>query len=166
LSFSWEALSAAQTGLYRLWEGIAELCEVEATGESGGAESLAFQRQFHEAINRDLDTSVALSVVHAVLGSKLPARDKLALFQDFDRVLALDLLPMARGLSATTDAEKALLAQRDAARKSKNWALSDQLRENLRDLGVDVKDTPAGQRTVRRDLLTLFRDDDRQDEPG
>jgi cysteinyl-tRNA synthetase len=165
LSFSWEALSAAQTGLYRLWEGIAELCEVELTGEPG-TEALAFQRQFHEAINRDLDTSVAVSVAHAVLGSKLPAREKLALFQDFDRVLALDLLPMARNLSTTTAAEKALLAERNVARRSKNWELSDQLREELRELGVDVKDTPAGQRTVRNDLLTSFRDDYRQDESG
>jgi cysteinyl-tRNA synthetase len=166
LHFSWEALSAAQTGLYRLWEGMAELCEMESNGEPGGTEVLAFQRQFHEAINRDLDTSVALSVAHAVLGSKLPARDKLALIQDFDRVLALDLLPMAQNLSTTTDAEKALLAERDAARKTRSWALSDQLRDELRRLGVDVKDTPAGQRTVRRDLLTPFRDDDRQNEPG
>jgi cysteinyl-tRNA synthetase len=165
LSFSWEALSAAQTGLYRLWEAIAELCQIETAAELS-PDSLDLHKQFHESINRDLDTPVAVSVLHAALGAVLPAGEKLALLQEFDQVLALDLLPMARSLSETSDAEKELLRARGSARKSKDWALSDQFRDGLRDLGLDVKDTPAGQRTVRRDLLTTFRDDDGQDESG
>jgi cysteinyl-tRNA synthetase len=165
LSFSWGALSAAQTGLYRLWEGAAELCQMHAP-EDLAPEAAEFQAGFHEAINRDLDTSVALSVLHAVMGSKVSPGEKMALIHDFDRVLALDVIPMAQKLSETTDSERTLLHERESARKLKDFGLSDILRDQLRTSGVDVKDTPVGQRTIRRDVLPAFRDDDGEDQPG
>src|SRR5579859_3895246 len=106
LNFNWEALAAAQTGLYRLWEGVAELCQVAAPGELS-EEATRFQTGFHEAINRDLDTSVALSVLHSMLGSRLSLGEKLTLISDFERVLALDLVAMAQMLSETSEAERA-----------------------------------------------------------
>jgi cysteinyl-tRNA synthetase len=163
LSFSWEALSAAQTGLYRLWEALAELTQVEAPSKLG-PQSHGLRKRFHEAVNRDLDTPVAISVLHAALSAKLPAGETLALVENFDRVLALDLLTIARRLSKTSDAEQALLHERDAARRNRDWSLADELRDRLRGLGLDVKDTPGGQRTVRRDVLPAFRDDDSHDE--
>lgn len=165
LNFSWDALAAAQTGLYRLWEGAAELCQL-AVPEEPTEEVAAFQTAFHEAINRDLDTSVALSVLHSVVGSKLSPGEKLALIGDFERVLALDLIPMARTLSETSDAERVLLRERESARAHRDFARSDVLRDELGARGVDVKDTPAGQRTIRRDVLPAFRNDDGEDEPG
>lgn len=165
LSFSWAALAAAQTGLYRLWEAVTELCETAQPFELG-PKGVDLQTQFQQAINHDLDTPVAMSVLHATLGAKLPAGEKLSLVEDFDRVFALDLLPMARKLAQTSDSEQTLLNERAAARTSRDWARSDQIRNQLRDLGVDVKDMPAGQRTVRRDVLSTFRDDDSQNKSG
>jgi cysteinyl-tRNA synthetase len=165
LSFSWEALNAAQTGLYRLWEAVAELGQVDEPRERT-SDSDSFLEGFHEAINRDLDTSVALSVLHAVVGSQLSAQEKQILCGDFDRVLGLDLLAMGRRLSETTEDERRLLSEREAARSSKDFAQSDALRDQLRANGVDVKDTPTGQRTIRRDVLPAFRNDDGQDDSG
>ncbi len=165
LNFSWDALAAAQTGLYRLWEGAAELCQM-ATSEQPTDDATKFQAGFHEAINRDLDTSVALSVLHSVVGSKLSAGEKLTLIGDFERVLALDLIPMAKTLSQTSGAERTLLRERETARAIRDFARSDVLRDQLRASGVEVKDTPGGQRTIRKDVLPSFRNDDGEDEPG
>lgn len=93
----------------------------------------------------------ALAVIHEALRSKLPAEQTLALFEDFDRVLGLCFVPRARELSLVSEAERHLLRERALARESKNWATSDELRTRLVSGGLDVKDTPAGQRWVRRD---------------
>ncbi|HEX6506717.1 MAG TPA: cysteine--tRNA ligase [Chloroflexota bacterium] len=154
LSFSWEALEAAQTGLTRVWEAVAEL--VQAAGEHSealGPEAEQLRTQFHEAINRDLDMPVAVSVLHEALGAKLPAGQKLALLQDMDLVLGLDLLSTGRIFSETTEEQRGLLEARSRARADKNWKQSDELRARLNSLGLDVRDTAQGQRWVRRDLL-------------
>ena len=44
---------------------------------------------------------------------------------------------------------KALLDERQAARASRDWAKSDELRDKLREMGITVKDTPQGQQIVR-----------------
>jgi cysteinyl-tRNA synthetase len=152
LSFSWPALEAAHTALTRAWETAAALRQSAEPGEiTGDGES--FRRRFHTAVNHDLDLPVALSVLHDVLSSKLPAAEKLALLADFDRVLGLDLVSTAERLSSTSVEEETLLAERAAARARRDWTLSDDLRRRLAAGGLEVKDTSAGQRWVRTDVL-------------
>lgn len=152
LNFSWEALEAAQTSLLRVWESIAELTQASEAIRID-EESAAYQERFHEAINRDLDMSSAVAILHEVLGSKLSSEQKLGLVQEFDRVLGLELIPIAKKLSETTEEQQRLLAERAKSRSQKDWANSDRLRVELRQRGLDVKDTPAGQRWVRNDFL-------------
>lgn len=152
LNFTWEALEAAQTSLVRIWEALAELTQ-SAAPEELNQDAEPYRERFHEAINNDLDMPVAMAVLHEVLGSKLPPAQKLALAADFDRVLGLDLLRMGECLSQTTPEQDALLTGRAQARSGKDWSTSDRLRGELAALGLDVKDTPQGQRWVRRDLL-------------
>jgi cysteinyl-tRNA synthetase len=156
LTLSWPALEGAHTALSRIWESAAELHQGSEAEEITG-EAETSRRRFHEAINRDLDLPVALSVLHDVLPSNLALGQKLALLADFDRVLGLDLITMARRLSSVSDAERVLLEQRAEARSSRDWARSDALRQELAAGGLDVKDTPAGQRWVRRDVLPSSR---------
>ncbi len=165
LSFSWDALAASQTGLYRLWEAVAEIVDEPHTDQrSSEAERLA--ERFHEAINRDLDMPVAVAVLHETLGSKLTASEKASLIADFDSVLALDLLAMAHCLVETSEEQRRLLDDRARARAEKDWKRADELRATLNATGLDLKDTPSGQRTIRRDLLPSFRDDNRQGDTG
>jgi cysteinyl-tRNA synthetase len=165
LTFSWEALGAAATGLERIWEAMAEL--VQSGGqEEMGREAEGFREQFHEAINRDLDLPVAVAVLHQVLGSSLPAGQKRALIADMDRVLALDLVSMGERLSGTTGAQRELLAERAAARADRDWTRSDELRARLREIGLEVKDTPQGQRWLRRDVLPAPGHDHAEHQPG
>jgi cysteinyl-tRNA synthetase len=156
LSFSWEALLAAQTALARLWEAAAEAYqEADSVGSAGsaiGTDLEPLRSRFHEAINRDLDMPGAIAVLHEAMGAKAEtAGRKLALLEDFDRVLGLDLVPMACRLSQVTAEQRDLLDSRADARASKNWAESDSLRARLSGLGLEVRDTPAGQRWARRE---------------
>ncbi|GAC1472271.1 MAG: cysteine--tRNA ligase [Chloroflexota bacterium] len=152
LNFTWEAQEAAQTGLLRIWSAAAELIQRAEPGsidDSGDA----FRERFHEAINRDVNMPVALAALQDTLASLLPAGQKLALLADFDRVLGLDVIGMARRLVETTPEHRALLESRIQARAERDWNHSDVLRRQLAELGLDVKDTAEGQRWVRTDVL-------------
>ena len=92
----------------------------------------------------------AVSVLHDLMGSKLSSGRKLALLQDFDRVLGLSLVTMAHELSRVTDDERRLLDERAAARATKDWVTSDRIRAELSAGGLEVKDTAQGQRWVRK----------------
>jgi cysteinyl-tRNA synthetase len=156
LNFSWPALEAAQTALVRLWEGVAELVQ-SAEAEELTPEAAQFQSRFHQSINQDLDMPSAVAVLHDMMASRLPAGQKLALIENFDTVFGLDLIPTGKLLSETSETQRRLLDQRAEARQRKDWQLSDRLRDELSRLGLDVRDTPHGQRWVRRDLLPSGR---------
>jgi cysteinyl-tRNA synthetase len=117
-------------------------------------EAEQYRDRFHQAINRDVDMPGALAVLHDVMGTKLSSGQKLALLSDFDRVLGLDLVEMGERLSRIDTEEEALLAQRAEARRNKDWTGSDEIRRQLADRGLEVKDTAQGQRWVRRDVLS------------
>jgi cysteinyl-tRNA synthetase len=153
LNFSWEALHGAQTGLNRLWETAAELFQSGGTIDRPGAAE-PYRDRFHQSINRDLDMPQAVSVLHEVAGSNLEPATKQWLFADFDRVLGLNLAAMGETLSQLTPQQRAVLEDRAAARRQRDWPRSDALREELRLMGAVVRDTPEGQRWVRRDLLS------------
>lgn len=152
LNFTWEALEAAQTALYRIYEQVADLLQT-ADLERLSPPAQAIADEFHRAVNNDLALPEAVALVNTTLGGKLPAGEKLSLLADFDRVLALDLLATGRALARVTPEEAATLERRAAARAARDWTLSDALRAGLAAGGVDVRDTADGQRWVRRDVL-------------
>jgi cysteinyl-tRNA synthetase len=81
----------------------------------------------------------------------LPAAEKLALALDFDQVLGLRFEEVAAASAPELAAEVQLLIdERDAARKAKEWARSDALRDHLHSLGFEVQDTPQGTKVKAR----------------
>jgi cysteinyl-tRNA synthetase len=117
----------------------------------------ALHERFVAALDDDLDLPVALAVVREALRSDLPAEEKRWLVLDGDAVLGLDL---HRVWDAAADAAddvlppeaKRLLGERAAARAAKDYALADDLRARLFELGIepiDSSDGPPGWR--RRD---------------
>jgi cysteinyl-tRNA synthetase len=77
--------------------------------------------------------------------------EKRALLASWDHVLGLDLEREARGGWEPTGDMRRLVAERDAARASKDYARSDELREELQTLGLEVMDTAEGTRVRPRD---------------
>ena len=146
MNFDWEALEGQHRRLVELrrrmaaWAPAAEDLSEAATG---------FDARFREAVADDLDMPRALVVLNEVVGAGIPDGEKYALLASWDRVLALDLEHDAREGWEPTEEMRDLIDERDAARAAKDFATSDELRERLQGLGLEVMDTPEGT-TVRR----------------
>ncbi len=152
LGFSEEALTAAQNGLNHLRADIAELPASDTSAPQSGwsAEADKLHEAFHEAINNDLDLPVALSITReAARTNKIEAAERRRLVLDFDRVLGLHLHEVAPKAPVVLSNEVIeLVQQRDAARAARNWRESDRLRDQLKAMGFEVRDTPQGTQLV------------------
>ena len=111
------------------------------------------KERFVGALNGDLNTSLAVTAVYDVLKAKCNDATKLAALTDFDQVLSLNLISAAEALrkkqaeeeAANADPEvDALVAARTAAKKAKNFAEADRIRDELKAMGIEIIDTPQG----------------------
>ncbi|MBQ8005501.1 MAG: cysteine--tRNA ligase, partial [Clostridia bacterium] len=110
------------------------------------------KKLFTDALDNDMNTSLAITALYDVLKADANPSTKLALIEDFDRVLTLDLLSHAEkvkdaGPKADGDlaAEvEALIKQRAEAKKAKNFAEADRIRNYLAEKGVILVDSREG----------------------
>jgi len=141
LNFTWTSLAAAQNGLVNIIKEISFYDKPKV----GCPE---FAREFDEAMADDLNTAKALAVLQAVLDSDYPSAAKLQTILKIDKVLGLNLESLRKqALKISTEAKK-LLKQRQMSRDNKDYKLSDELRDKLQDMGVEVKDTDQGQQAI------------------
>jgi cysteinyl-tRNA synthetase len=164
LNFTFAGLDAARTSLRRLDTLATRLKEASspcAPSPSGEGPSLppwasAQAEKFVSAMDSDLNVSAALAALFDTIRDANSALDRsdlppssasalLSLLTRWDS--ALGILPFSEEKQESTlpPEVQSLLDQRAAARKSKNWPLSDTLRQQLATLGFAVKDTPSGQ---------------------
>lgn len=146
LNFSFEALENARDSLRSLRKKTDPL--MGQGGSIGSSKARDWQEKFREAIGDDLNTPKALGILNLMLKDDLQDYEKSALVRDFDQVLGLGLgepLTVVRE-AATVDSAKveALLAERTAARKNKDFKTSDRIRDELAAMNVMIKDGPQG----------------------
>ena len=150
LVFSWENLDNATVAYDKL---IAKIATLEPEGEIDENALQQLKERFANALNGDLNTSLAITAVYDVLKAKTTDATKLAALADFDRVLSLDLLKAAEGLRKQQEEEKAasadpeidaMVAARTQAKKDKNYAEADRIRDELKARGIEIIDTPQG----------------------
>jgi cysteinyl-tRNA synthetase len=162
IDYSDEALQEAAAG-YRRLEGFAQ----RAAERVGAGEPGDLPAEFVEAMNDDLNTSRALAVVHDTVregnaalagGGGAAVASALSSVRAMLGVLGLDPLDpqwtseATSGLTGVVDSLVALaLEQRAAARTRKDWAAADAVRDQLKQAGVVVEDTPAGPRWTLSD---------------
>jgi cysteinyl-tRNA synthetase len=156
LDFTGAAMHAAASGLARLRRAVAEGASDQTDDQTDGASATvdlgaepmsAYRDRFIAAISDDLGTPSALATAHAVASAAdLSPAQRRALLLDFDRVfgLSLDQAPEPSD-GELPEGAAALLEQRAAARAARDYATSDRLRDELAALGIEVRDTPAGQ---------------------
>ncbi len=152
LNFTDESITAAQNGLNNLRADLASLPPVEVSGSQEPWSEAAQQVQdaFHVAINDDLDLPTALSITREVArNNKIAPAERRRLILDFDRVLGLSLDTVeSKTPRVLSDEALALVRERDAARAARDWKRSDQLRDELKALGFEVRDTAKGTELV------------------
>ncbi len=152
LVFSWENLDNAALTYQKLIAKIAAL-KPDTKEPVDEAALAALKQRFEAALNGDLNTSLAVTALYDVLKAKTNDATKLAALADFDRVLGLNLLSAAQKERDAQPKEKgvelpaeiaALVEARTAAKKAKNWAEADRIRDELKAKGYELIDTPQG----------------------
>ena len=155
LVFSWENLDNAQTAYEKL---VARVAALKPLGGADAQALAALKAKFTEALDNDLNTSLAVTALYDALKAKTDDATKLAAVEDFDTVLGLGLAEKAAALreKAAAPAEEehderieALLAERAAAKKAKNYAEADRIRDALAAEGITIIDTPQGAKWKR-----------------
>jgi cysteinyl-tRNA synthetase len=147
MDFSWEALEGQHRRLAELRRRVAAWGEPAAELSPAARE---LDARFREALADDLAMPRALVILNEVVGSDLPGPERAALLLSWDGVLALDLGREARTAWEPTEEMRRLVAERDAARAAKDYGQSDELRDRLSALGLEVMDTPEGTRVRPR----------------
>ena len=155
LVFSWENLDNAETAYEKLLARIAALRPGD--GEVDEAALAELKGRFTDALDNDLNTSLAVTALYDALKAKTNDATKLAAVADFDRVLSLSLIEKAEELrkkNAEPEGEhderiEGLLAERAAAKKAKNFAEADRIRDMLKAEGITIIDTPQGAKWKR-----------------
>ena len=167
LVFSYENLDNAMVTYGKLVAKIAAL-NPDSGEEVDQAAFDACKEKFVAALSNDLNTSLAITAVYDALKAKTNDATKLALISDFDQVLSLDLLEKAAKkrkelsaapkagaftiLSETGENDPAVEAKiqaRQDAKKAKNFAEADRLRDELKAEGIELMDIPSGVRWKR-----------------
>ncbi|MBE6546165.1 MAG: cysteine--tRNA ligase [Ruminococcaceae bacterium] len=156
LVFSYENLDNAATAYKKLVTRIAAL-QKESAGELDETAFAAHKAAFCQALDNDMNTSLAVTALYDVLKAKITPATKLALINDFDRVLGLSLTAAAERLNQTETEEATAVSddpflreieeqieRRKQAKKDKNYALADEIRNALAAKGVTLIDTPQG----------------------
>ncbi len=140
LDFTWEALEASKIARRKLKDWALNMAS-----EPPKPACADFFNAFKEALSDDLNLPEALSIVWSGLkNADLPKGARASFVQQVDRVLGLDLFKTEEKTLSPEIAD--LLKKREEARKSRDFAKSDQIRDQLSSLGILVEDTSSGQK--------------------
>ncbi|MBQ9757142.1 MAG: cysteine--tRNA ligase [Clostridia bacterium] len=168
INFSKDLMQSSKSALDRIYnclgdmtfamqnaKSLAELSEKE----SAYKETIAsLKEKYIAAMDDDLNTADAISVIFElvseanknIIGNADFSKETISFTIDTIRELGNVLGLLTKGDSDDTDDEiNAILKEREEARKEKNWAKSDELRDKLREMGIIVKDTPQGQQITK-----------------
>jgi cysteinyl-tRNA synthetase len=153
LDFTWDALSEAERRLGSWRTQVREAIQSGGAATAPGVDD-PIRSAFAEAIADDLNTPRALAQAEAALklvnSTDDASRDRgLGLLFDMDRVLALGLAASASATDELAGDDQRLFDERLAARRSGDYARSDELRKALEARGIKVKDTKDGARWER-----------------
>ena len=147
LTFSYEALDQVASAYKKLKNKIAN---IENSGEVDEAIVKAHHDKFAEAVGNDMNTAMGLTLLYDVLKEDLNGATKRAIIDDYDYVLGLDLLKAPEADKATDEDPElvayieAKIEERKAAKKEKNFARADEIRDELLAKGIVIKDTREG----------------------
>ena len=138
LNFTFENVEGAKIALGRLREGYQK--HLNGTEKANPLEILDCKNKFLEAINDDLNIPMAMGIVWEVIKNTTKSKEYADLILQFDQVLGLEIDKKEEKVELPNEIVE-LINLRKEARKNKNWAESDRLRDEINSKGYKVKDT-------------------------
>ena len=149
LEFSYEVMDNMKASYDKLRKQSLRLLEESKAGETDKKVFDLYHERFLEALGNDLNTSSAFTVLYDVFKADTNAATKVSIIEDFDKVLSLDLLKKEEKEEKNLDSELesyilAKIEERKEAKKNKDFAKADAIREELSKKGISIKDTREG----------------------
>lgn len=150
LVFSYENLDNSAVAFNKIIAKIATFVK-DDKGEIDKAKYDELYNSFKDALDNDLNTSLAITALYDVLKADANGKTKVALIKEFDKVLSLDLIDKALKLCENDSGEEEipadimeLVEKRKQARAEKNFALADMLRDEIAGMGYVIEETRQG----------------------
>ena len=152
LVFSYEGLDMAKAAYEKLFKRLSNL---KNNGNAVNSQKFEeFDNKFKSALENDLNTSMAVTVVFDVLKADINDETKIALIKSFDTVLGLNLAKAfdekiveeeeVKIDSQTKQYIEKLILERKNAKADKNYARADEIRNELASKGIELIDTKEG----------------------
>lgn len=148
LEFSYEVLDSVAAGYKKLRNRIAKL---DASGDVDTNLAAEYKQKFIEVVGNDMNTASGITMVYDVLKADTNDATKLSIIKDFDYVLSLNLADgeMANEQQTSVDGEMEtyimeMIEKRAQAKKERDFATADSIRDELASKGIILKDTREG----------------------
>jgi cysteinyl-tRNA synthetase len=143
-NFTWEILDAAQNRLNN-WRAAVDLLWQENRAVDSALLAPEYQERLLKALQNDLDTPAAIAAIdesfEKIINLHLCKPCIESITKNINELLGIDLL---EGKSDITEEQKKLINEREAARQAKDWRKSDEIRDQLKNQGLEISDTDRG----------------------
>lgn len=141
LNFTYELLDQAENAYLKLRKKTSSL---EIEGNLNNEQFNEYDNKFKEALSNDLGTSNSLTLIYDLLkDNTVNNTTKIELIKSWDTVLSLDLLKKIES-NIDEDYIKEMIEKRNEAKNNKDYALADEIRNELFEKGIVLKDTREG----------------------
>ena len=142
LTFSYSSLDGAENAYKKLKNKVLSLSK---EGEVDTETFNTYKNNFVSYLEDDINTANAISVIYDVLKANTNDLTKYELIKDFDRVLGLELTTEINNtIQVDIEFINSKIEERNEAKKNKNYELADQIRNELLEMGIILKDTREG----------------------
>lgn len=151
LNFSYEALDGAKKSLERIRNNVIEIERNLSDSKPNPEFFQSVKLEFADCINNDMNMPAALAVLWKVLRTdEVGNKEKFELISNFDKVLGLSLqesseiIRNSKEKSVDKELIEDLIKNRELARKKGDWDLADKIRDELKNLNVELRDGKFG----------------------
>lgn len=146
LEFSYEVMDSVATGYKKLRNRIAKL---NKDGEVNMEAAKEYKQKFIDVVGNDLNTASGITLIYDVLKEDFNDATKFYIIKDFDYVLSLNLTDGEVGANISVDSDleayvNEMIEKRAAAKKERDFATADGIRDELAAKGIILKDTREG----------------------
>ena len=145
LTFTYDILDGAQNEYNKLKSRIASIKE---EGDYVEKDFNRYVEMFKEALENDLNTSMCLTILYELIKDKeVNGNTKIKIIEDIDKVLSLDLLKNEDNNIIDKELEiyiNEMISKRNDAKKNKDYDMADEIRNELLEKGIVLKDTREG----------------------
>ena len=151
LNFTWEGIEATAKSLERLRNSYQmHLNGTDELEENEKQQLIEIESNFHKAINDDMNMPLALSYVWEVAKFDKKSKEIAKLLAKFDTVLGIKIdKEKQEDLQEIPNEVLEIVKEREQARTQKDWEKSDMLRDKIKEMGYEVKDTKEGSQILK-----------------